>query len=163
MSGKYATQTSVPVMRTRVEIEELVSKYGAAQYMSAYDQSRGVIGFTMKGRQVRFMVPLPEPTDKAFTHYRDRYGREKARMIESAKKEWEQACRSRWRALLLVIKAKLEAVEVGISTFDSEFMANIIMPDGSLIGDLVQPCIADAYSTGEMPDLLPDYSQGKPK
>ena len=35
----------------------------------------------------------------------------------------DQACRQRWRALLLVIKAKLEAVTAGISTVETEFLA----------------------------------------
>ena len=35
-------------------------------------------------------------------------------------------------------------------------MANIVMPDGSLIGEHVQPRIADAYASGTMPPLLPD-------
>lgn len=160
MAGKYATQTSVPVTKTRQEIEDLVHKYGATQYMSAYNATRSFVGFTMKDRQVRFLVPLPDPADSVFTRYRDRYGYERPRTAEAAKKEWEQACRSRWRALLLVIKAKLEAVEIGISTFDTEFMANIVLPDGSLVGAMVQPRIATAYETREMPDLLPDYSNG---
>lgn len=160
MAGKYATQTSVPVTKTRQEIEELVNKYGATQYMSAYDATRSFVGFTMQDRQVHFLVPLPNPADRAFTCYRDRYGYERARTADAAKKEWEQACRTRWRALLLVIKAKLEAVAVGISTFDTEFMANIVLPDGSLVGAMVQPRIATAYETREMPDLLPDYSNG---
>lgn len=160
MAGKFASTTDVSVAKTRAEIESLVEKYGAGQYMSAYDARRDFIGFTMKNRQVRFEVPLPDPADKTFTHYRDGYGYEKPRTTESAKKQWEQACRTRWRALLLVIKAKLEAVEVGISTFDSEFLANIVMPDGSLVGQQAIPRIASAYATGKMSDLLPDYSGG---
>ncbi|OJY68662.1 MAG: hypothetical protein BGP16_05345 [Sphingobium sp. 66-54] len=160
MAGKFAATTDVPVSKMRFEIEALVEKYGAGQFMSAYDADRGFIGFTMKDRQVRFAMTLPNPGDKEFTHFQDRYGYEKRRTDESARKQWEQACRSRWRALLLVIKAKLEAVEVGISTFDTEFMANIVMPDGSLIGDHVVPRIAQAYKTGTMPPLLPDQRGG---
>ena len=40
----------------------------------------------------------------------------------------EQERRRLWRALLLNIKAKLEAVESGISVFDEEFMAHIVLP-----------------------------------
>jgi hypothetical protein len=155
MSGKFASKTEVPISRTRVEIEELVQRYGAAQYMSAFDANTAFVGFTMADRQVRFSFKLPNRGDKAHTTYRDGHGYERFRSDEAALKHWEQACRSRWRALLLVIKAKLEAVEVGISTFEHEFLANIVMPDGKLVGELVQPRIAHAYETGDMPPLLP--------
>ncbi|MCW2361650.1 MULTISPECIES: hypothetical protein [Sphingobium] len=155
MSARYAARTEVPIAKTRVEIEELVGRYGAAQYMSGYDATRAFIGFTMADRQVRFHLQLPDAAEKAFTTYRDGHGYERLRTADAAHKQWEQACRSRWRALLLVIKAKLEAVEVGISTFESEFLANIVMPDGQLVGELVRPRIAQAYETGDMPALLP--------
>lgn len=34
-------------------------------------------------------------------------------------------------------------------------MANIVLPDGSLVGDFMRPQIATAYKTGIMPALLP--------
>jgi len=63
----------------------------------------------------------------------------------------------------LVIKAKLEAVESGISVFEDEFMANIVMPDGRTVSEHVRPRIATAYESGEMPPLLPDYSADRPE
>ena len=46
---------------------------------------------------------------------------------------WEQACRQHWRALLLIIRAKSAAVESGITTLESEFLANVLLPDGGTI------------------------------
>lgn len=93
---------------------------------------------------------MPDRNDRAFTHH----SRGK-RTASAANKAWEQATRQRWRALALVIKAKLEAVECGISEFEHEFMANIVMPDNRTIAQHVIPAIAQAYETGEMPKLLP--------
>lgn len=62
------------------------------------------------------------------------------------------------RALLLVIKAKLEAVASGISIFEDEFLANVVLPDGRLVGQEVREKIANAYESREMPQLLPDYT-----
>src|SRR5262245_44396717 len=73
---------------------------------------------------------------------------------DAAFKEWEQACRQRWRALALAIKAKLEAVESGIATFEEEFLAYVVMPDGQTVGQHVLPNVERAYSTGQMPPLL---------
>jgi len=80
-----------------------------------------------------------------------------------ATKRWEQACRQRWRALALVIKAKLEAVGSGISVFEEEFLANIVMPDGSTFGAYALPQIEHIYETRELPALLPWLDQDGPK
>jgi hypothetical protein len=66
----------------------------------------------------------------------------------------ERTCRQRWRALTFVIKAKLEAVEAGISEFESEFLANVVLPDGSSVGDFIRPQIERAYSEGTLPSAL---------
>lgn len=66
----------------------------------------------------------------------------------------EQLTRSRWRGLLLVIKAKLEAVQAGITDFETEFMAQIILPDGSTVGQFMKPQIAVAYQNRTMPLML---------
>src|SRR5688572_2295896 len=102
----YAAKTSVPVEKTKAEIERTLQRYGASSFMSGWDEERAVIGFVIVGRQIRFVITLPDRNDRRFTHHSR--GR---RTPESQMNEWEQACRQRWRALALVIKAKLEAVE----------------------------------------------------
>ena len=67
---------------------------------------------------------------------------------------WEQACRQRWRPLLLIIRAKLEAVESDITTLESEFLANIVLPNGGTVGDWLVPQIEEVYGTGRMPPML---------
>ena len=69
--------------------------------------------------------------------------------------EHEKAQRQGWRALALVIKAKLEAIESGITTFDQEFLAHIQLPTGETVGDWMVPQVEHAYETGKMPRLLP--------
>jgi len=67
---------------------------------------------------------------------------------------YEQNVRQRWRALLLSIKAKLEAVDAGISTIEQEFLPFVVMPDGRTFSDHVLPQIESIASTGKMPKLL---------
>ncbi len=154
----YASKTEVPVVKTKAEIEAICERYGAGQFLSGWKEDCAIIGFTMAGRQIRFILPMPGKSDKAFTHYKQ-HGYECVRKETAAIALWEQACRSRWRALLLVIKAKLEAVEIGISTVENEFLANIVMPNGQTVGDMAREPIAIAYQSGQMGNLLPDYSQ----
>lgn len=45
----------------------------------------------------------------------------------------------------MIIKAKLEAVESGISTIEREFLYEIVLPDGSTVGDWVIPQVECAY------------------
>jgi len=66
----------------------------------------------------------------------------------------EQACRQKWRALSLVVKAKLEAVESGITTFEDEFLAHIVLPNGQTVGEQALPRVREAYATGGNVPLL---------
>ena len=67
----------------------------------------------------------------------------------------EQEERRRWRALVMIIKSKLESVETGIVEFEDEFMAQIVLPNGETMSEHARPMIARAYETGDMPPLLP--------
>lgn len=74
----------------------------------------------------------------------------RTRSDDAAEKAWEQATRQRWRALHLVVKAKLEAVESGITVFDDEFLAHIVLPDGGTVGRWMRLRVGvDASATGD--------------
>ena len=94
------------------------------------------------------MLVMPSIDDYART---PRNARRTAAAQQSA---WEQACRQRWCALLLIIQAKLEAVEGGITTLESEFLANLVLPDGVTVGDWLAPQIEEAYAMGRMSPML---------
>jgi hypothetical protein len=66
-----------------------------------------------------------------------------------------KAIRQRWRALLLTIKAKLEAVAVGITTLEEEFLANVVTPDNVTVGEWIRPQLKEAYETGAVLPMLP--------
>jgi hypothetical protein len=114
------------------------------------------IQFRASERHVRFTLTLPKSSDDEFQWTP---ARKKRRKPEQVLEAWEQACRQRWRALALCIKAKLEAVECG--EFEDEFLAHIVMPGGETLGRLMKPQIEEAYLTGEPPPgiaaLLPHY------
>jgi hypothetical protein len=118
----YAEQTKVPVQVTQAEIEKLARRYGAKGFASAIDwkANRAQVEFALEKRRVRFSMTLPD---------------------ENAM----QAQRARWRALLLVIKAKLEAVERGIETFDEAFLAHIVTKDGRTYGEIHLPQLEYAH------------------
>lgn len=155
--SRYASETTVTVAASKAEIERIVERYGANGFMSAWQSDQAVIAFAMASRQVRFTLTMPKRDEERFTTYLRGsvpYYREES----AATKLWEQACRQKWRALALVIKAKLEAVESGITVFEDEFLAHIVLPGGKTVGEETRPMIAHAYATGQLQPLLPDYS-----
>jgi hypothetical protein len=151
--ARYATGTEVPSDRSRSEIEKTLRRYGAAKFAYGWDEHAAVIGFAAHDRQVRFVLPLPNPDDREFT--RTDTGR--TRTASAAADAYERAVRQRWRVLALVVKAKLEAVESGLVSFENEFLAHLVMPGGATVGELVHEHVEQAYATGQVPALLPDY------
>lgn len=159
--GKYAVQTEVSTERSLAEIKSTVSRYGATKFMYFEEDVRAAVAFEISQRRVRFVLPLPDRKADEFVYARVNQhdsGR-KLRDVGAQHDAWEQACRQRWRALALAIKAKLEAIESGIASFEQEFLAYIMLPDGQTVGDFVAPQIDESYRTGGMPKMLPGIGE----
>lgn len=150
--SRYAENTSVSAEKSRAEIEASLRRYGADQFAYMTSRTEARVGFVAQGRQVQFRLEMPDPNDRQFTHTPER---KNARSPQQAEAAWEQATRQRWRALALVIKAKLEAVEAGITEFDDEFLAHIMLPNGQTIGQSLKPQLDEVYSSGRMLELMP--------
>jgi len=135
--ARYAAQTRVATDQSRTEIERTLSRYGATSFAYATTQGRAIIAFEANKRHIKITVPIPPgENDKEKQH-----------------------ARQKWRALLLVIKAKLESVESGIETLEEAFYANIVLPDGLTVYEKTRENVALAYSGGKVQPLLPDYSK----
>lgn len=126
----YAQRTKVPAEQSRTEIERLLRQHKAGAVAVYTSDDKVAVAFEMRDRRIMFRLVMPKSED--------------------------QKRRQRWRSLLLTIKAKLTSVEDGIETFEEAFLAHIVMPDGSTVGENVKPAIASAYSDGKMVPLLPD-------
>ncbi len=148
---QYAQTTSVSSEKSRAEIERILLRYGADGFMYGWEKNTATVMFKMNGRMIKFYLELPDKEQFKYTSIKRR-----VRGTPEQLKAWEQATRQIWRALALVIKAKLEAVESNITTFDEEFLAHILLPDGTTVGEVAVPRIRLAYETGEMPKLLPE-------
>lgn len=121
---RFAEGTKVPPERSRAEIERLVRKRGARSFGSYTTPEGTSILFEIRNRRIRFVLPLPKGTTE------------------------REECR-RWRCLLLSVKAKFEAVDSGIVSFDEEFLAHIVVPDSEeTVGSRMGPAIAAAYERG---------------
>lgn len=157
---RYAANTEVSSIKSRMEIEHTLTRYGADQFVYANSAERAIIGFAMKNRQIKFILAMPRRDSPVFTTFK-RGGNVHQRTESAAAEAYEQAIRQRWRALALVVKAKLEAVDCGISTFETEFLAHTVLPDGRTVGEFMLPQVQAAYDSGKMPGLLLGYDGGK--
>lgn len=144
----YAQATSVSVEKSKMEIERLLTRYGATSFVSGWNESSATILFECHKKRIKFVIPLPRKSEYSKTPE----GR--MRRDDLVPQAWEQGCRARWRALVLIVKAKLEAVQSGITLFEDEFAMHTIMPDGRTVGEIVHPAIEAAYETGRMPPML---------
>jgi hypothetical protein len=147
----YAAETKVTVEKSRAEIERTLQRYGAVQFAVMVSEERSAIAFVAGQRQVRFDLPMPDPNAREITMTAQHRQRTKIQKAAA----YDQACRQRWRALALIIKAKLEAVESGVTTFEKEFAMHMVMPDGRVFADHAIPAIARAVSEHGVPELLP--------
>lgn len=153
---RYAERTEVPSDRSRSEIERTLTRYGATAFAYGWSGNTATIMFEIGAgtgvRRVRFELPMPDRNAREFTHTPSRGTPRSATARADA---YDQVVRQRWRALALVIKAKLEAVAAGIATVEDEFLAYIALPDGSTVGQWARPQLAIAYDSGTMPALMP--------
>lgn len=155
MRGIYAQNTNVSSEKSKMEIERTLRRYGAEEFVQGWDKDKAVIMFRMENRRIRFYLPMPDQSE--FCKTDSGRTRTNPSAIEQAR---EQATRQRWRALALAIKAKLEAVASGITTFEEEFMAHVVMPNGQNLSAWVVPQIAEAYEKKKMPPLLGSGKEG---
>ncbi len=135
--ARYAKNTSVPISRSKAQIEDTLIRYGIVEFgMGVSPRGDGIL-FNKDGRIYKINVPNPN---------REEYATDA---------KYEQARRQRWRILLLSIKAKLEEIEAGLISFDDQFLSYLALPDGSTVGDFMRlPENVKRLEQTKMPKLL---------
>jgi hypothetical protein len=121
VSGRrYAEDTSVPIDRTQAEVKDRLRKAGADQLAIYEGSGSSMVGFALAGRMYRLTVPLSANP-------------------KSAAQDEKRA----WRLLLLLLKAKLEAVTEGATTIEREFLADMLLPNGQTVYERSAPRFGD--------------------
>lgn len=141
----YAEGTSVSVEKSKFELDSLLRKHGAGQRVFGDDDVNGkaYVIFSLKERQYRLEVPLPKIEEFAKK-------KQRSWMIacseEEKRRRHEQACRERWRAVVLVA--------MGVSSVEREFLADLLLPNGARMHVALAEQIEKTYLDGSMPPLL---------
>lgn len=138
----YAENTEIALEKSMSDIVGLLRKAGAVRISQSEEPERLQIMFEAHERLVRFRVPL-------MTEYKGPHTHGNGRPVDK-KKAVEQRNRQRGRALMLVVKAKLESVESGIELFEEAFFANVVMADGKTVYERAAEPIAIEYATGKV-------------
>jgi hypothetical protein len=151
----YARGTTVTVEQTRMEIERIITRYGATAFSYATNSQKAQIQFEARDRVIRFVLPLPAIDDPLVVRKKTGKGTTTVPHEQRAKRQ-EQLARERWRALKICILSKLEAVGAGITQFEEEFFSHIVDPQsGRTVYELVSPQLKIAYSDHPKPIGLP--------
>lgn len=122
------------VESSRGEITGILAKHGVVSMMWGTEPAGDVLQFSLDGRSFRFLIVKPTPEE---IRRRDGGQYVYPHNIDWAQKT-EQEWRRRWRAHVLLLKAKLEFIEGGDTTLEREFMPYMLAADGRTIGELVE-------------------------
>lgn len=130
---RYAEGTVVPVSRSHEAIKLELRKVGAEEFGIMESAVAAYVIFRI--REIRYRITTGE--------IKPARGRDPA-----------AEARRQWRAIVLLVKAKVVSIVEGISTVEREFLSDAIMPDGSVLADHAPALIEQAYKEGGAPRLL---------
>lgn len=124
---RYAEGTSVSVQASMGEITGILTKHGVLRQMWATEPERDTLQFELNGQVYRFRIERPTVDDiyRMFPNHRDTDAKVAA--------EW----RRRWRASVLLLKAKLEFADGETTTVSRELLPYAMLKDGRTLEEAV--------------------------
>jgi hypothetical protein len=121
----------------------MLTDHGAYGFRCASEQGKAAVAFSSDDRRFRLVLSLPGSEAPSS-------GRAGSPLAQDGtppgSRTAQEVARRRWRQLSSLIRAKLEAVDSGIVTFDEEFFAYMVMPGGGTVFEASWPGIAAAYA-----------------
>lgn len=134
-----AAESDVPVDRSITQIKKLVQEYGCSGFQTAEDYVKGTISVTFvlnppSGGHVPVNIPIcTENVYKAL--YSHRPIRAMRGMAEAKQRRREQAARTAWRNMFLLIEAALSSVSLNVQTIEEVFLAHtlVALDDGKTV------------------------------
>lgn len=122
----YAKNTTVPPGKTRDQIIDLLRKHGARDFELWENEKKARISFSFNTHRISVTIPVTGNRQQVAT---------------------------RWRVFHLAIKAKLELIASGGSTFEHEFFADIALPSGQTISEAIDHVVLE----GGVEDMVDAY------
>lgn len=123
----YAANTKVSVQASRLELEKILGKYGARSHGVETKPDFVAINFELCATRYRLEVPMPGfPNGYPIGACPDHPACSNRCRYYPA--HVEQAKRERWRAIIMMVKSKLELSRLGVSSVEKEFMGSLLLP-----------------------------------
>ena len=132
-ASKYAKNTTVSTNRSRDELESLLTRYGVQHFGVANQPDMIVLIFQAGGHHHRIVIPLPAERERRFI-YGPGGG---ARTVKGVKDARAQEIRARHRALVLVVKGKLELAHLLNQPLETAFTEFRVLNDGRTVQEHV--------------------------
>ena len=149
MGKRYAEGTTVQVQTSRGEITGILAKHGCQTMAWGSKPTGDTLMFDLDGKQFRFFIPKPELEKVKSDYWEDHaWSGRQIDWTDKVEAEW----RRRWRAHVLLIKAKLEFIEGGDTTLEREFLPYLVLQDGRTMGQFIDQ--------GGVPLLMSGSSDG---
>lgn len=156
---RYAEDTSVPIGKSRHEIDGLLRDWGCHQIMwgDDYRQGRAVVRFVweFEGTQYVARVTLKIPTDKELeaeaVHATTRAFLPAKFAKLAARRGWPEH-----RQLALWLRACFNAIEAGIIEPGQVFMPFLEDATGHTLGETLLPRLPQMLERGGARNLLPE-------
>lgn len=124
---RYAEGTKVTIASSRAEIMGILAKHGVEKQATAVGPDGDQIIFELQGKQFRLSILKPTLAEIR-RMYPNAYD-------EQAKMDGEH--RRRWRANVMLLKAKLEFIDSGDTTLEREMMPYMVTSGGQTVGELL--------------------------
>lgn len=128
-----AVDSAVPVDRSIAQVKKLVQEYGASGFSVAEDYKTAIVTVTFvlnppEGGHVPIQIPVR--VDKVYAAIygtKPISGNYKASTASIKAKRMEQAARTAWRNVHLLVEAALSSVSLGVQTIEEVFMAHTLV------------------------------------
>lgn len=137
MGKRYAEGTTVTVDQSRAQISGILASHGVMRQAWASEPERDLLHFELAGHQFRFTIE--RPTAQSLYRQWKADGDKGPRVMKYLPSDAQVAAewRRRWRANVLLLKAKLEFAEGEASTVMRELMPYAVMKDGRTLEEAV--------------------------
>lgn len=125
--ARYAEGTAVTVPSSRGDITGILTKHGVTTMAWGSNPLGDFLAFELAGKSFRLEIVRPTQKDifRMFPNHQDTDAKLNG--------EW----RRRWRATVLLLKAKLEFADGETSTIEQELMPYMLLRDGTTLGQAV--------------------------
>lgn len=150
MARNYAEGTKVPLEKSLAEINGMLSRLNCSQTMTMQTDDHFMVAFVIDKVAYKMSVPKPNPKEKRFTEVGINGSTTKPATPKQHAEKVQQEMARRMRALAALIKARLVAVDEGITTMERAFIGDIVAgPNGQTVADMIVPQIANALERVE--------------